>query len=223
MRNIHKLIPAPPYWIAGSSPAMTTRASNPVLAMRSAPESSSRGKNFFALRTDLRQRTPAVDTGILTICALSHECKNGRKARKRNADRRVANDRTLRGAARADRRALASRRPTTALCQWDYSSQGSTWARLRGTGYTRGYPAAGTSQRSGTSRAGHSAGRLMPRPPGSGSDEPPRAGTASRSAMRGDRITSLYVSEIETPFSNLKREVKAFRFVLLDRELMRVI
>ena len=71
-----------------------------------------------------------------------------------------------------------------------------------------------------TSRAGHSAGRLMPRPPGSGSDEPPRAGTASRSAMRGHRITSLYVSEIETPFSNLKREVKAFRFVLLDRELM---
>jgi hypothetical protein len=74
-----------------------------------------------------------------------------------------------------------------------------------------------------TSRAGPSAGRLMPRPPGSGSDEPPRAGTASRSAMRGHRITSLYVSEIETPFSNLKREVKAFRFVLLDRELMRVI
>ena len=47
-----------------------------------------------------------------------------------------------------------------------------------------------------TSRAGHSAGRLMPRPPGSGSDEPPRAGTASRSAMRGHRTTSLYASEI---------------------------
>jgi hypothetical protein len=26
----------------------------------------------FALRTDLRQRLPAVDAGILTICALSH-------------------------------------------------------------------------------------------------------------------------------------------------------
>jgi hypothetical protein len=50
-----------------------SRASNPVLAMRSAPESSLRGKNFSALRTDLRQRTPAVDTGILTICASSHE------------------------------------------------------------------------------------------------------------------------------------------------------
>jgi hypothetical protein len=36
----------------------------------------------------------------------------------------------------------------------------------------------------------------MPRPPGSGSDEPPPAGTASRSAMRGHRMTSLYVSEI---------------------------
>jgi len=30
-------------------------------------------REFLALRTDLRQRTPAVDTGILTICALSHE------------------------------------------------------------------------------------------------------------------------------------------------------
>ena len=74
-----------------------------------------------------------------------------------------------------------------------------------------------------TSRAGPSAGRLMPRPPGSDGDEPPPAGTASRSVLRGHRTTSLYVSEIETPFSNLKHEVKAFRFVLLDRELMRVI
>jgi len=47
--------------------------------VHSAPESSSRDGNFFALRTDLRQSMPAVDAGILTICALSHECKNGRK------------------------------------------------------------------------------------------------------------------------------------------------
>ena len=119
-----------------------------VLAMRSAPESSSRDENFSALRTDLRQRTPAVDTGILTICASSDECKNGRKARKRNADRRVTNDRTLRGAARADRRALASRRPTTALCHWDYSSQGSTWARLRDTPYGVALPAMHLARRS---------------------------------------------------------------------------
>ena len=186
--------------------------------MRSAPKSSSRDENFFALRTDLRQRMPAVDTGILTICASSHECKNGRKARKRNADRRVANVRTLRGAARAERCALASRRPTTALCQWDYSSQGSTWARLRDTwltGFTVWH-----FQRC-TSRAGHSAGRLMPRPPGSGSDEPPPAGTASRSVLRGHRITSLYASEIDGHFSNLKHDVKAFRFVQINPDVAR--
>jgi len=30
-------------------------------------------QDFFALRTDLRQRTPAVAAGILTIFASSHE------------------------------------------------------------------------------------------------------------------------------------------------------
>jgi hypothetical protein len=70
------------------------RASNLVLAMRSAPESSSRGKNFFALRTDLRQRMPAVDAGSLTIRASSIPKNERKKARKRNAERRVANGRT---------------------------------------------------------------------------------------------------------------------------------
>jgi hypothetical protein len=72
-----------------------------------------------------------------------------------------------------------------------------------------------------TSRTGHSAGRLMPKPPGSDGDEPPPAGTVSRSAMRGHRITSLYESEIDGHFSNPKHEVKAFLFVLLDRDVAR--
>ena len=60
------------YRIAGV--AVTTRTTKKAVpAMRSAPESSSRDENFSALRTDLRQRMPAVDTGILTICASSHE------------------------------------------------------------------------------------------------------------------------------------------------------
>jgi hypothetical protein len=53
--------PATVIEIAGSSPAMTRLI---VPAMRSAPESSSRGKNFSALRPDLRQRMPAVVAGI---------------------------------------------------------------------------------------------------------------------------------------------------------------
>ena len=72
-----------------------------------------------------------------------------------------------------------------------------------------------------TSRAGHSAGRLMPRPPGSGSDEPPPAGTASRSACGVTALTSLYASEIDGHFSNLKRDVKAFRFVQINRDVAR--
>ena len=72
-----------------------------------------------------------------------------------------------------------------------------------------------------TSRAGHSAGRLMPRPPGSGSDEPPRAGTASRSVLRGHRTTSLYVSEIDGHFSKPHRDVKAFLFVQINPDVAR--
>src|SRR5580692_10429321 len=87
--------------------------------MRSAPESSSRDENFFALRPDLRQRTPAVAAGILTICALSHVV---RKKKSKEAERRQTRIQPphLAGAARAERCALASRRPTTALCHWEY-------------------------------------------------------------------------------------------------------
>ena len=151
--------------------------------MRSAPESSSHGKNSSALRTDLRQRMPAVVTGISrsALRATFHERKKSKEAERRQT--RILPPH-LSGAARAERCALASRRSTTALCQWDYSSQGSTWARLRDTrGQTRRVPRQPVwhFQRC-TSRAGHSAGRLMPRPPGSDGDEPPSAGTVSRSA-----------------------------------------
>jgi hypothetical protein len=44
-----------------------------------APESSSRGKNFSALRTDLRQRMPVVVAGTLTIRALSHDVRKKKK------------------------------------------------------------------------------------------------------------------------------------------------
>src|SRR5580658_2987984 len=84
---------------------MTTRGN--VLAIRFAPESSSRGKIFFALRTDLRQRIQAVDAGILTIRASSIPKNERKKSRKRNAERRVANLRTLAGC--GARRALRAR------------------------------------------------------------------------------------------------------------------
>ena len=106
-----------------------------------------------------------------------------RRKRKRNAEQRGSVPTASFDAARALQSALAIRRSTTALCQWDYSSQGSTWARLRDTQAKRGGVPRQPMwhfQRC-TSRAGHSAGRLMPRPPGCDGDEPPPAGTASRS------------------------------------------
>ncbi len=112
-----------------------------------------------ALRPDLRQRIPAVDTGILMIGERSEwRVANGelvvlcpircsplairqkKKARKRNAERRVSNLRTLRGAARAERCALASRRPTTALARGTLVPKALLQARLPGTWSVRALP-----------------------------------------------------------------------------------
>ena len=73
----------------------------------------------------------------LTICASSHDVRR-KKKRKRNAERRRSVSAVPFGMARALQSALAFRRSTTALCHWDYSSQGSTWARLRDTHGSRG-------------------------------------------------------------------------------------
>ena len=76
----------------------------------------------------------------------------------------------------------AFRRSTAALAKGTHASQ-----RLS---FGPGFPRRGADKRRSsprrrrprlqrcTSRAGHSAGRLMPKPPGSGGDEPPPAGTA---------------------------------------------
>src|SRR5579875_2882062 len=102
------------------------------------------------------------------------------------------------GAARALLGALACRRSTAALTRGTAHPQGcQLQAMLRrtrperltlygrpnrgaeasrvSTGVTRAAPV--LVERC-TSRAGHCAGRMMPEPPGNGSDEPPSAGTA---------------------------------------------
>jgi hypothetical protein len=62
---------------------------------------------LLALRTDLRQRMPAVDAGTLTIRASSHECKKRRKG-KRNADQRGSVSTALARGARFAKRARQS-------------------------------------------------------------------------------------------------------------------
>ena len=103
----------------------------------------------------------------------------------------------LRGRGSAPAGALASRRSTAVLAKGTFvpkaqrqamfpatlperlvlKARPNRWAETsrRSAGVTR----AGLSQSSeSASRAGRSAGRMMPKPPGSGGDEPPPAGTA---------------------------------------------
>jgi hypothetical protein len=132
-----------------------------------------------------------------------------KKARKRNADRRVANLRTLAGcgARRALRARLsASHHGSLPLGVFHPKAQpGPGFVTHRPNERVLRQPV-WHFQRC-TSHAGHSAGRLMPRPPECGGDEPPPAGTDSRSALRSDRMTSLYGSEIGGLVSNPERDV----------------
>jgi hypothetical protein len=104
-----------------------------VLAMRFAPESSSRDRSFSALRADLRQRMPAVDAGILTICASSHECKKeeSNEAERRQTRSQPPHPSGVRCAQSAARSPLGV--PPRLSATGSISSQGSTWARLRDT------------------------------------------------------------------------------------------
>jgi hypothetical protein len=61
-----------------------------------------------------------------------------------------------------------------------------------------------------TSRAGHSAGRMMPKPPGSAGDEPPPAGTAPRSARRCHRLASFTGARFVAVVTKRATTVKCF-------------
>ena len=115
-------------------------------------------------------------TPVSSRSALRATIVRKKKARKRNADRRVSNLRTF----RVRRAQSAARSPLGVPPR--LSANGTIHPKAQpGPGFVTHLTVAWHFQRC-TSRAGHSAGRLMPRPPGSGSDEPPPAGTVSRSA-----------------------------------------
>jgi len=204
--------------IAGSSPAMTSLL---VLAMRSAPESSSRGKNSLLsapiFARECRRWLPA-----------SHDLRFEPRSRRKESKEAERRQTRILPPHLAVRRAQSAARSPLGVPPRLYANGTIHPKAQPGPGFvTHGPNAAGSPPARVALPAmhlarGHSAGRLMPRPPGSGSDEPPPAGTASRSAMRGHRITSLYVSEIDGHFSKRHRDVKAFLFVQINRELKRV-
>jgi hypothetical protein len=107
---------------------IVTRREFPRSPHRSSPENAGGGHRHLTIRTR------------------ATKCKNGKKARKRNADRRVSNLRTLRV-----RRAQSAARsplgvPPRLSAIGSISSQGSTWARLRDTpAHAAGSPPAGVA------------------------------------------------------------------------------
>ena len=117
---------------------------------------------------------------------------------KRNADQRGSVSTALACGARFAKRARQSAFHHGSDLR-DYSSQRLTSGQAScHTGQTRRDPRQPVRhfQRC-TSRAGRNAGGLMPETPGSGGDEPPRAGTASRSNNRSDRLMSCTANGIK--------------------------
>ncbi len=158
---------------------------------------------------------PAVDTGILTIRASSSP-KNLRTEESKEAERRETRSQPphpsgVRRAQSAARSPLGV--PPRHLLQRRFTPQAQPQLRASCDGIATGagLPAPGiVPQCSGAPRpqTGHRAGRAYPPgPPGNGGDEPPPAGTDSRSVLRSDRMTSLYGSEIAGLVSNPERDV----------------
>ena len=83
-------------------------------------------------------------------------------------------------------------------------------ARLPGTWSERALPAFACPSPASTSRPGHNAGRLMPKPPGSSSDEPPPAGTASRSDQPGSPADVLHGERDCVPLFKSPRQCQRF-------------
>ena len=106
--------------------------------------------NLFALRTDLRQRMPAVDAGILTICVSSHECKKRKQGSGTPRDA-YPTDRTRAGC--GARRALRARLSAShhGTCCSERTPQLNPSYALPGTGLGRSgcYPLPAVLQCSG--------------------------------------------------------------------------
>ena len=129
----------PPPLSRGRMQANSFSRCDPHPSLRHAVRISSLSAPIFA--RECRRWTPASSRSALRATKCTKE--ESKEAERRQT--RILPPH-LSGAARAERCALASRRPTTALCQWDYSSQGSTWARLRDTqAHAAGSPPAGVA------------------------------------------------------------------------------
>ena len=134
--------------------------------------------------------TLAVVTGAVTIRALSHECK---RKKKKEAERRQTHNPLHLPVQRAP---CQARSPIGVPPRFSPKGLSIPKAHL-GPGFVRRMPRAGDSPPASVCTSSDAprvpvivpAG-MMPETPGSGGDEPPPAGTASRSISPCPRLTS---------------------------------
>src|SRR5579862_9624118 len=122
----------PYHAVTGADDLLTQGASfSRCTCIRVGGHAAMRSHEIFARRTDLRQMTPAVGAGAVTINASSHKCK---RKKKRKAERRktlILILRTLRCGSPCG--AFACRRSTTALARGTPVPKAQLQARLPGT------------------------------------------------------------------------------------------
>src|SRR5580704_4734704 len=137
----------------------------------------------FALGTDLRQKAQAVVAGAVTINASSYKCK--RKKKKESGTPKNADPYPphlwVRLAPCKARSPIGV--PPRLSPKGVIVPKAQLQARLPGTWSERALPAIACPSPASTSRPGHNAGRLMPKPPGSG-PYPSARGHRTRSAFR---------------------------------------
>jgi hypothetical protein len=180
--------------------------------------SNKKPRKFLALRTDLRQKAQAVVAGAVTINASSYECK--RKKKKESGTPKNADPYPLYLAVQLA--PCKARSPIGVPPR--FLPKGVIVPKAHpGPGFVRRAPRGGFaadasphSQRAPRAPVIVPAG-LIPETPGSGSDEPPPAGTASRSDQPGSPADVLHGEREWVRYSNPKRDVKAFRFVQINR------
>ena len=180
-------------WIASSLAllAMTQGVSfSRCTCIRVVVTPAMRSHEVLALRIDLRQKAQAVGASAVTINASSHECK--RKKKKESGTPKNADPYPLYLAVQLA--PCKARSPIGVPPRLSPKGvivpKAQLQARLPGTWSERALPAIACPSPASTSRPGHNAGRLMPKPPGSGSDEPPPAAPRPAPINQGHRLTS---------------------------------
>jgi hypothetical protein len=143
--------------------------------------------------TDLRRKAPAVDPAAVTIMLCKTKLSASQEINKGSGTPKNADPYSPHLAMRlapCKARSPSGVPPRLSPKGIIPSQRLGFRPGFLGRGLYGRYPPSPVPVQGCTSRPGHRAGGLMPKPPGSSSDEPPPAGTALAPTNRGHQLTS---------------------------------